>query len=42
LTSGSYITGGYDNEIKEPIEWNVKGKLVEFQPDGLRRLGGTL
>jgi hypothetical protein len=42
LTSGSYITGGYDNEIKQPIEFNAKGRVGEFQPDALRRLGGTL
>jgi len=42
LTSGGYITGGYDNEVKEPIQFGVKGKLSDFQPDALRRLGGTL
>jgi len=42
LTAGSYIAGGFDNEIREPIEFNVKGRLQEFQPDALRRLGGAL
>ena len=42
LTSGGYIAGGFDNEIKEPIEFGVKGKVSEFQPDTLRRLGGAL
>jgi hypothetical protein len=42
LMSGSYITGGYDNESREPIQFNAKGKLSDFQPDALRRLGGTL
>lgn len=42
LTSGGYITGGYDNEIREPIRFDAKGRLTEFQPDALRRLGGTL
>jgi hypothetical protein len=42
LTSGGYIAGGLDNEIREPIQFGVKGKLSEFQPDALRRLGGTL
>ncbi len=42
LTGGSYITGGLDNEIKEPIQFNAKGRLTDFQPDALRRLGGTL
>jgi len=42
LTSGGYIAGGFDNEIKEPMRFDVKGRLAEFQPDALRRLGGTL
>ena len=42
LTSGGYIAGGFDNEIKEPMRFNVRGRLAEFQPDALRRLGGTL
>jgi hypothetical protein len=42
LTSGSYILGGLDNEIKEPIRFGVKGRLGDFQPDALRRLGGAL
>jgi hypothetical protein len=42
LTTGSYIAGGFDNEIKEPIQFGAKGRLAEFQPDALRRLGGTL
>jgi len=42
LTSGGYIAGGFDNEVKEPMQFDVKGKLSEFQPDALRRLGGTL
>ena len=42
LTSGAYITGGYDNEIKEPMQFNVKGRIIDFQPDALRRLGSGL
>ena len=42
LTSGGYITGGYDNEIKDPIQFNAKGRITDFQADALRRLGGTL
>jgi hypothetical protein len=42
LTSGGYITGGYDNEIKEPMRFDVKGKLIDFQPAALRRLGSGL
>jgi hypothetical protein len=42
LTTGGYIAGGLDNEIKEPIQFGVQGRLMDFQPDALRRLGGTL
>jgi len=42
LTTGGYLTGGYDNEMKGTIEFGVKGKLSDFQPDALRRLGGAL
>jgi hypothetical protein len=42
LNSGGYLVGGLDNEIKEPIRFDAKGKLTEFQPDALRRLGGAL
>ena len=42
LTTGGYIAGGLDNEIREPIQFGVKGRLMDFQPDALRRLGGTL
>jgi len=42
LSSGGYIAGGFDNEIREPMKFGVKGKLSDFQPDALRRLGGTL
>jgi hypothetical protein len=42
LNSGGYLVGGLDNEIKEPIQFNVKSKVTDFQPDALRRLGGTL
>jgi hypothetical protein len=42
LNSGGYLVGGLDNEIKEPIQFNAKGRVGDFQPDALRRLGGTL
>jgi hypothetical protein len=42
LDSGGYLVGGLDNEIREPIRFDAKGKLTEFQPDALRRLGGAL
>jgi hypothetical protein len=42
LNSGAYLVGGLDNELKEPIQFDAKARLTEFQPDALRRLGGTL
>ena len=39
---GGYLVGGLDNEVKDPIEFNAKAKVGDFQPDALRRLGGTL
>jgi hypothetical protein len=42
LTTGGYIAGGFDNEVKEPMRFDVKGKLLDFQPDALRRLGSGL
>jgi hypothetical protein len=42
LNSGGYLVGGLDNEIKEPIQFNARAKVGDFQPDALRRLGGTL
>ena len=42
LNSGGYLVGGLDNEVKDPIEFNARAKVGDFQPDALRRLGGTL
>jgi hypothetical protein len=42
LQSGAYLVGGLDNEIREPIQFNAHAKIADFQPDALRRLGGTL
>jgi hypothetical protein len=42
LTSGGYIAGGFDNEVREPMRFDVKGRLLDFQPDALRRLGSGL
>jgi hypothetical protein len=42
LNSGGYLVGGLDNEIKEPIQFNARARILDFQPDALRRLGGTL
>ena len=41
LDSGSYMLGGLDNEAKSVTEFDVKGRLADFQPDALRRIGGT-
>lgn len=37
LTAGSYFVGGLDHGVKEPIRFNVRGQLIDFQPDALRR-----
>jgi hypothetical protein len=42
LNSGGYLLGGLDNEIKEPIQFDAKARLTDFQPDALRRLGSGL
>ena len=42
LDSGGYLVGGLDNEIREPIQFDARARITEFQPDALRRLGGTL
>jgi len=39
LTAGSYFVGGLDHGIKTPIRFNIRGQLVEFQADALRRAG---
>ncbi|MCK9283483.1 MAG: DUF1329 domain-containing protein [Rhodocyclaceae bacterium] len=39
LTSGAYMLGGLDNELKTVVKFNVKGRLANFQPDALRRQG---
>ena len=42
LNSGGYLVGGLDSEVKEPIQFDAKARITDFQPDALRRLGGTL
>jgi len=42
LNSGGYLVGGLDNEVRDPIQFNARAKVGDFQPDALRRLGGTL
>lgn len=41
LNAGSYSLGGLDNESNERIKFDAKGRNVDFQPDALRRIGGT-
>ena len=41
LDTGGYIVGGLDNELKTVVKFNAKGKVADFNPDALRRDGGT-
>lgn len=37
LDSKIRLLGGLDNEIRDPIRFNVRGRSADFQPDALRR-----
>ncbi len=39
LVNGNYLASHLDNEVKQPIKYDVKAKWSEFQPDALRRAG---
>jgi hypothetical protein len=39
LTNDSYVLTGLDNESKTPWKFGVHGRMVDFQPDALRRAG---
>jgi hypothetical protein len=39
LTNGNYLLAGLDNESKVTVTFGQKGKIADFQPDALRRLG---
>lgn len=39
LSNNSYVLTGLDNEYKQPWKFGVKGRMADFQPDSLRRLG---
>ena len=39
LTNNSYVLTGLDNESKAPWKFGVHGRMVDFQPDALRRAG---
>ena len=39
LTNDSYVLTGLDNESKTPWRCGVHGRMVDFQPDALRRAG---
>ena len=39
LTNGNYLLSGLDNESKGTISFGAKGKIADFQPDALRRMG---
>ncbi len=39
LSNGAYLLGSLDNEQPETWKFDQKGKVVDFQPDALRRAG---
>lgn len=39
LTNNSYVLTGLDNESTAPWRFGVHGRMVDFQPDALRRAG---
>lgn len=39
LTAGNYLLSGLDNEEKRGATFGGTGRLADFQPDALRRLG---
>jgi hypothetical protein len=39
LTNGNYMLSGLDNESKGAVLFGQKGKIADFQPDALRRMG---
>lgn len=39
LSNGAYVATGLDNQYKAGWKFGVKGRMVDFQPDALRRLG---
>lgn len=39
LSSGAYVLIGLDNEFKEVWTFGAKARMVDFQPDALRRMG---
>ncbi len=41
LDSGTYYAGGLDNEMKSVGTFEIKGRVSDYVPDAIRRLGGT-
>ena len=41
LDSGTYYAGGLDNEMKSVGTFEIKGRVSDYMPDAIRRLGGT-
>ncbi len=39
LTNGNYLVSHLDNEVKKPINFGIKDRWSNFQPDALRRRG---
>jgi hypothetical protein len=39
LTNDSYVLPGLDNEYKTAWTFGIQGRMQDFQPDALRRMG---
>jgi hypothetical protein len=39
LSNGSYVLTGLDNGYKGAWKFGIRGRIVDFQPDALRRMG---
>ena len=39
LSNGAYVLTGLDNEFKDALTFGAKGRMVDFEPDALRRIG---
>lgn len=39
LSNGAYVLTGLDNRYKDSWRFGVKGRMSDFQPDALRRMG---
>jgi len=39
LSNGAYVVTGLDNEAKDAWKFGAKARMIDFQPDALRRMG---